>query len=104
MLIVRGVNVFPAAIRDVVNRIGPALSGPIAIRPRRRGFRQDPPLKVLVELGEGEAGGEALAAAIRQKIRDVLLVTTEVLLVPFGTLPRSDYKSKLVDWSEAVED
>ena len=104
MLIVRGVNVFPAAIRDVVNRIVPALSGPIAIRPSRRGFRQDPPLKVLVELGEGEAGGEALAAAIRQTIRDVLLVTTEVVLVPFGTLPRSDYKSKLVDWSEAIGD
>ncbi len=104
MLIVRGVNVFPAAIRDVVNRIGPALSGPVAIRPSRQGFRQDPPLKVLVELREGETGGEALAAAIRQTIRDVLLVTTEVVLVPFGTLPRSDYKSKLVDWSEAVED
>ncbi|HWT30402.1 MAG TPA: AMP-binding protein [Propylenella sp.] len=101
MLIVRGVNVFPSAVRDVVNRFGPALSGPISIRPSRRGFRQDPPLKVLVELGEGEGGGEAFAAAIRQEIRDVLLVTTEIVLVPFGTLPRSDYKSKLVDWSEA---
>jgi phenylacetate-CoA ligase len=33
----------------------------------------------------------------------VLLVTTEIVLVPFESLPRSDYKSKLVDWSEAPQ-
>ena len=36
-------------------RFAPAVSGPISIRPRRQGFRQDPPLPVLVELGEGES-------------------------------------------------
>ena len=101
MLIVRGVNVFPAAIRDVVGAFEPAVSGPISIRPRRRGFRQDPPLKVVVELGEGEAGNEALATSIRDRLRDTLLVTTEIGLVAYGSLPRSDYKSKLVDWSES---
>jgi phenylacetate-CoA ligase len=101
MLIVRGVNVFPSAVRDVINQLGSAVSGPISIRPARRGFRQDPPLKVLVELAEGEAGGQALAETIRKRIRETLLASTEVALVPFGTLPRSDYKTKLVDWSEA---
>jgi phenylacetate-CoA ligase len=101
MLIVRGVNLFPSAVRDAVSQVGPAVSGPISIRPRRRGFRQDPPLRMLVELAEGEAGGDALAALIRQRIRETLLVATEIVLVPFGTLPRSDYKTKLVDWSEA---
>jgi phenylacetate-CoA ligase len=103
MLIVRGVNVFPSAVRDVVNAIGPETSGPISIRPRQRGFRQDPPLKVLVELKEGIEGSEALAAEIRKRLRAVLLVSTEIELVPFGTLPRSDYKSKLVDWSVALD-
>jgi phenylacetate-CoA ligase len=102
MLIVRGVNIFPAAMRDVVNRFGAVLSGPISIRPSRRGFRQDPPLKVLVELSEGEADGDAIADEIRKRIRDALLVNTRIVLVPYGSLPRSDYKSKLVDWSEAV--
>jgi hypothetical protein len=30
-----------------------------------------------------------------------LLVPNEITLVPPGTLPRTAYKSKLVDWSEA---
>jgi phenylacetate-CoA ligase len=102
MLVVRGVNVFPSAVRDVVNAFKPAVSGPISIRPRRRGFRQDPPLKVLVELGEGEVAVEALAARIAAAIREKLLVSAGVVLVPYRSLPRSDYKSKLVDWSEAV--
>ncbi len=101
MLVVRGVNVFPSAVRDVVGAFAPAVSGPISLRPRRSGFRQDPPLKVLVELGEGEAGGAALAGSIGRRVREALLVAADVVLVPYGTLPRSDYKSKLVDWSEA---
>ena len=35
------------------------------------------------------------------RIREALLVNTEIALVPYGSLPRSEYKSKLVDWSEA---
>ena len=100
MLIVRGVNVFPAAIRDAVGALAPRISGRILIRPRTRGFRQEPPLRLVVELGEGHDASETLAEEIRRRLRDVLLVATEVLLVPYGTLPRSDYKSKLVDWSE----
>jgi phenylacetate-CoA ligase len=102
MLVVRGVNVFPSAVRDVVNAFKPAVSGLISIRPRSRGFRQDPPLKILVELGEGEVAGEALAARMAAAIREKLLVSAEISLVPYRTLPRSDYKSKLVEWSEAV--
>jgi len=30
-----------------------------------------------------------------------LLIATEVALAPWGSLPRSDYTSKLVDWSAA---
>jgi phenylacetate-CoA ligase len=37
MLIVRGVNVFPSAIREVVNRFAPAVSGVISIRPGAKG-------------------------------------------------------------------
>src|SRR5262249_11742338 len=101
MLIVRGVNVFPSAIREVVNDFAPAASGVISVRPGAKGFRQDPPLKVVVEVGEGSSE-DGLAERIRLAIRQKLLVTTEVALVPFGSLPRSSYKSKLVDWSEAA--
>ncbi|MCB1376473.1 MAG: hypothetical protein KDJ78_20265, partial [Rhodobacteraceae bacterium] len=100
MLVVRGVNVFPGAVRDIVGGFGSEVSGVISIRPRQRGFRQDPPLRIVVEAG-ADGAGENLAARIRKQIRDVLLVTTEIDVVGFETLPRSDYKSKLVDWSEA---
>jgi phenylacetate-CoA ligase len=39
----------------------------------------------------------ALAAAIRDRLRDVLVVQTQVELVPFGTLHRSEYKSTLIE-------
>src|SRR5438445_161565 len=95
MLIVRGVNVFPSAVREVVARFQPQVTGAILIRPRRKGVKQEPPLPVLVE-GEGQ-----LAEAIAKEIRSVLLFTPEVRMVAPQALPRSDYKVKLLDYSEA---
>jgi phenylacetate-CoA ligase len=102
MLIVRGVNLFPTAVREIVNQFQPAVSGVISIRPKAKGVKQAPPLPVTVELAEGIGTTAELAVQIKQKIRDVLLVSTEIDLVSWGTLPRSDYKSKLVDWTHAA--
>jgi len=101
MIIVRGVNVFPTAIREVVAEFGPQVSGALVIRPRRKGVRQQPPLPLVVELAEGVAATAALSAEIAARIRSRLIVTVGVDLVPFGSLPRSDYKIKLVDYSAA---
>ncbi|HET9243621.1 MAG TPA: AMP-binding protein [Gaiella sp.] len=97
MLIVRGVNVFPSAIRDVVSDFVPAVSGHVLVRPERPGVKQEPPLPVAVELARDAAADARLADAIRARLRDALVVTTRVELVPWGSLPRSEYKSKLVD-------
>ncbi|MEA3192685.1 MAG: phenylacetate-CoA ligase [Betaproteobacteria bacterium] len=97
MLIVRGVNVFPAAVREVVARFQPRVTGAILIRPKSRGVKQEPPLPVCIE-GESDA---ALAEKIGAELRNTLTFTPEVRLVPPQSLPRSDYKSKLVDYSEA---
>jgi phenylacetate-CoA ligase len=97
MLIVRGVNVFPSAVREVVAAFAPAVSGQIRIRPQGPGVKQDPPLPVTVELGPGTPADDALASGIRERLRAELLVQTAVELVPFGTLARSEYKSKLVE-------
>jgi phenylacetate-CoA ligase len=43
-----------------------------------------------------------LRERIESDIRATLVVTTAVHLVPPGTLPRSDYKSRLLDFSEAT--
>jgi phenylacetate-CoA ligase len=102
MLIVRGVNVFPSAVREVVNRYAPAVTGVVSVRPAAKGVRQAPPLKVIVELTEAGAPPEGLREKIESDIRATLVVTTAIQLVPPGTLPRSDYKSRLLDFSEAT--
>jgi phenylacetate-CoA ligase len=97
MLIVRGVNIFPSAVREVVSGFAPQVSGNILVKPQATGVKQDPPLPVSVELAQGATAGAALAEAIRERLRDVLVVQTRIDLVPWGTLRRSEYKSKLVD-------
>ncbi len=101
MLIVRGVNVFPSAVREVVGGFAPNVSGTIVVRPASAGVKQEPPLPVAVELAHGVEHDPALAEAIRARLRDVLVVQTRVDLLPFGSLPRSEYKSRLVQPEEA---
>lgn len=98
MLIVRGVNVFPAAVREIVAGFAPDVSGHIVVRPAAAGVKQEPPLPVSVELTRDARPGDALADAIRERLREALVVQTRVELVPWGTLQRSDYKTKLVEW------
>lgn len=50
---------------------------------------------------KGRTAGLELAQRIERHIRETLIVTTAISLVPWATLPRSEYKSKLVDFSEA---
>jgi phenylacetate-CoA ligase len=95
MLVVRGVNVFPSAVREVVARFQPRVTGAILIKPATKGVRQEPPLPIVVE------GDAALAQPIAGAIRDALTFTAEIRMVPPRSLPRSDYKSRLVDFSEA---
>jgi phenylacetate-CoA ligase len=97
MLIVRGVNVFPSAIREVVSAFAPAVSGHILVTPQAPGVKQEPPLPVKVELAPNRGAEPELAEAIRERLRNVLVVQTRVELVPSGSLQRSEYKSKLVE-------
>jgi phenylacetate-CoA ligase len=97
MLIVRGVNVFPSAVRDVVSAFTPDVSGHILVRRRTPGVKQEAPLPVSVELARGATADAVLADAIRERLRNVLVVQTQVELVPWGTLQRSEYKSRLVE-------
>jgi phenylacetate-CoA ligase len=96
MLIVRGVNVFPSAIREVVNEFMPAVSGVILVRPSAPGVSQEPPLPISVELAKTVEGDAQLAGKIEKRIREVLVVSTRIDIVPWGSLQRSEYKSKLV--------
>jgi len=97
MLIVRGVNVFPTAVREVVGGFEPRVSGHIRVRPAAPGVKQEPPLPIAVELPRGAEEDADLAAAIREKLRAVLVVQTQVELVPYGSFERSEYKAQLVE-------
>jgi len=96
MLIVRGVNLFPSAVREVVSAFAPAVSGNILVKPRTPDVNQEPPLPVAVELSPDAAAEPALAAEIGERLRAMLLVRMEVQLVDWGSLQRSEYKSRLV--------
>jgi phenylacetate-CoA ligase len=98
MLILRGVNVFPSAIREVVAEFMPRVSGYILVKPAKLGVKQEPPLPIDVELAKYQPANPALAEAIKTKLRDLLIFTAAINLVPFGSLARSEYKSKLVQY------
>ncbi|MDH4104013.1 MAG: hypothetical protein OEW52_06380 [Thermoleophilia bacterium] len=54
-------------------------------------------LPAAVELARDASPEADLAEAIRERLRNVLVVQTRVGLVPWGTLGRSEYMSKLVE-------
>jgi phenylacetate-CoA ligase len=97
MLIVRGVNVFPSAVREIVSAFVPRVSGNILVRPAEPGAKQDPPLPVAVELAPGSGADPSLAEEIGARVRAALVVQARIELVPWGSLQRSEYKSKLVE-------
>jgi phenylacetate-CoA ligase len=104
MLIVRGVNLFPSAIRSILKEFSPDVGETFRIFPRNKGVRQTPPLPLVVELGEGQVQApEGLDQRMTAEIRSRLMVNTEVSFVPYRTLPRETYKSALVDYSRARE-
>ena len=57
MLIVRGVNVFPSAVREVVSAFAPEVSGHILVKPQAPGVKQEPPLPVERRARAGRDGG-----------------------------------------------
>ena len=100
MLIVRGVNIFPSAVREIISDFCPEVSGLISIRPKENGVKQSPPLPILVELNLGQKEDKSLKVAIETAIREKLVFKSNVTLVPYLTLDRSEYKSKLVDYRD----
>jgi phenylacetate-CoA ligase len=98
MLLVRGVNVFPSAVRDVVASFVPRTTGHIRIVLERPGPLVSPPLPVEVEVASGvpAEARAALAGEVVQAVRSKLHFTAEVRLIPEGTLPRTSLKTQYI--------
>ncbi len=97
MLIVRGVNVYPSAVRDVVASFAPATTGAIEIQLHKAppdGW--EPPVHVKVEHGDGVTDRDTLREALEARLREKLIFRASIELVAPGALPRYEYKAKLV--------
>jgi phenylacetate-CoA ligase len=94
MLKVKGVNVFPSAVKDVICTFMPDTTGEFRIVLRKPGPYIDTNLELKIEHGEDlpEDSLQGLAERIRQTMREKLVFTPVVEMIPPGTLPRSEYK------------
>ncbi len=89
MLVLRGHNVFPSAVEDVVREFDEVAEFRLDVV-RRRAMSD---LEVVVEVGVGyDAGG--LSERVRARIRDRLHFSPQVSIAAAGTLPRFEMKAK----------
>ena len=97
MIIVRGVNVFPSAVQDIVERIGCGATGSITIKLLHDGTSQEAPLHILVGCRDGDIADRALAERIENEVHSCLSVRVKVHLTGEGQLVKSEYKRRLLD-------
>jgi phenylacetate-CoA ligase len=88
MFTVRGVNLYPSQVEEIVRRHERVTEFVI----ERRRVRQMDEVALLLEIEGADASIERLEADLRQ----ALGVRLEIRVVPAGTLPRSELKSKRI--------
>jgi len=98
LLNIKGVKVYPAALKSVVTEFQPDVSGQIQILLDAPPPRVLPPLNITVELNRQAAGIDeaGLVTRIQKRISELLKVPTAITLVPFGALERSNLKTKML--------
>ena len=97
MIVVQGVNVYPAAVRDTIASLVPRTTDAIEIQLHAappEGW--NPPIHIKAEYGKEAADLDQLKKEIEALIREKLIFRANVELVPPGTLPKYEYKAKLV--------
>jgi phenylacetate-CoA ligase len=99
MLIVKGINVYPAAIKNLVTEFFPRTTGEMRIVLDQPGPKVPAPLLMKVEHGKDEKDLPKLKSDLEARIHDVMRFKAEVRLVPEGTLERSATKTKLIEKS-----
>lgn len=99
MLIIKGANVYPAAIKQVVAGFAPAVTGEMRIVLDNPPPRVTPPLKLKLEHADstGSLELEALAEAIRDKLSRTLRVKPEIIWTAPGSLDKSLRKTPVFE-------
>jgi phenylacetate-CoA ligase len=95
MFIVRGVNVYPAAILAVVAEFRPRVTGRARVVRRDAGVSVQPPVPLEVETPAPSQSDDALAAEIEEAVHTRLTFRCKVALVPEQDFGEAGYKTKL---------
>ncbi|MDY6946739.1 MAG: phenylacetate--CoA ligase family protein [Pseudomonadota bacterium] len=96
MLIIRGANVWPSAIKDVILSMRPRTNGEVQILLEAPGPAVQPPLRLQVEADGTASELEKLREDVERVLREKLIFTSRVEVVPIGTLPRFEMKARLI--------
>jgi phenylacetate-CoA ligase len=99
MLIVKGVNIYPAAIKDIVSSFIPDVTGKIRVVLDNPPPRVVPPLKLKIEHGEGIGLDELkhLSEKIAKTLHEKIKLRPEIQLVPPGTFPPESRKTPIFE-------
>ena len=99
LLIVKGVKIYPAAVKNVVQELRPLTTGIFRIVLDAPPPRVEPPLRISVERGEGvdDAGAATLAARLEKMLHQRMTVRPEITVVSAGTFERTALKEKLIE-------
>lgn len=99
MLIVKGVNVYPGAIKSIVNEFSPAVTGEIRIVLQSPPPMVDPPLHVKIERSQPLSDDDlpSLEERIKDELHTRLRITPEIHWVDFGELPHALAKTPLFE-------
>lgn len=83
MLIVRGINIFPSAVQDIVSSLAPLVSGVVRVLADFDGHTTQGNLKLLVEraAGQDQTSDAAVARQVEARVRNALAVKAEVRMV-----------------------
>jgi phenylacetate-CoA ligase len=96
MFIVRGENIYPSAIEDVLRAID-GFGGEFRVIVSRRETMDELLVRAECAASHADPGSRtALAATMKERLRARLGVTPVIDLVPPGELPRTEFKAKRV--------
>jgi phenylacetate-CoA ligase len=99
LLIVKGVKIYPAAVKNLVQELVPLASGAFRIVLDAPPPRVEPPLQIIVERGENvdDSGAERLAKELEKAMHTRMTVRPEITVVAANSLERTALKEKLIE-------
>jgi phenylacetate-CoA ligase len=100
MLIIKGVNLYPSALKGLVSEFEPRTTGALRIILEQPGPLVKPPLKIRIEHGlqnPGEKEKHQLVSELIELIKTRLRINPDIELVEPFSLPRESGKTSLIE-------